>query len=81
MSDWLRLALSWGVVRRALIIAGIVGPVLVLINQGDLIFFEQADRFSWTKAGLTFLVPYMVSTVSSVSALRNSAARGGNRRP
>ena len=81
MSDWLRLALSWNVVRRALIIAAIVGPVLVLINQGDLIFFEHGDRFSWAKAALTFLVPYLVSTVSSVSALRNSAACTSGRRP
>ena len=73
MSDWFRLALSWGVVRRALIIAGIVGPVLVAINQGDRIFLEGGDGFSWLKAVLTFLVPYLVSTVSSVSALRNPA--------
>ncbi len=70
MQEWLRLALRRDVVRRALIMALIVSPILVLINQGDFIIGQDTSRFSWAKVILTFLVPYAVSTVSSVHALR-----------
>jgi len=72
MRDWLQLAFSGSVVRRGLIMAGIVGPVLVLINQGDYLFDSSSGRFSWTKVVLTFLVPYTVSMVSSVTAIRQT---------
>ena len=47
----------------------IIGPILVLINQGEYIFGDNSSEFSWTKVVLTFLVPYAVSTVSSVNTL------------
>ena len=72
MRDWLRLAFSGNVVRRALIMAGIVGPILVVINQGEYLLEPSSGRFSWTKVVLTFLVPYIVSMVSSVTAIRQS---------
>lgn len=70
MRNWLLLALSRRVIQRALIMALLVAPVLILINQGDYIFGQDSNRFSWAKAILTFLVPYTVSTISSVNALR-----------
>jgi hypothetical protein len=72
MRDWLQLAFSGNVVRRALIMAGIVGPVLVLINQGEYLLDSSSGSFSWTKLVLTFLVPYIVSMVSSVTAIRQT---------
>ncbi|MDJ0956587.1 MAG: nitrate/nitrite transporter NrtS [Arenicellales bacterium] len=72
MKNWLQLALSKRVFYRALGMGLIVGPILVLINQGDYILFDHSTKFSWIKLILTFMVPYMVSTVSSVIALRES---------
>ena len=72
MRDWLQLAYSGNVVRRALIMAGIVGPVLVLINQGEYLLDSSSGSFSWTKLVLTFLVPYIVSMVSSVTSIRQT---------
>ena len=72
MRDLLQLAYSGNVVRRALIMAGIVGPVLVLINQGEYLLDSSSGSFSWTKLVLTFLVPYIVSMVSSVTAIRQT---------
>ena len=72
MTEWLQLALSKHVLLRALAMALIVGPILVLINQGDYILFDHPTKFSWIKLILTFLVPYVVSTISSVMALRES---------
>ena len=69
MNTWLRRALSRPVVHRALIIALVVGPILVLINQGDYLLAGEWSKFSWLKAILTFIVPYLVSTVSSLLSI------------
>lgn len=50
-------------VKRALLIALIVGTILNLINQGDA-FLTSAD-LNWYKALLTYCVPFIVSMVSS----------------
>ena len=48
----------------------VVGAVLILINHGDALAAGQVGPVRWLKMGLTLLVPYVVSTVSSVMALR-----------
>lgn len=75
MSGWWELASSSGVVRRALGYAVVVGAILITINHGDALLRGDVDATRWWKMGLTLLVPYTVSTLSSVSALRE-AARG-----
>ena len=60
------------VVRRALLFACTVGPVLVAINHGDALLRGEVGAGRWLKIGLTMLVPYVVSTLSSVLALRRS---------
>lgn len=60
------IAFRWCVVKRALILAGIVGTVLVGINHGTCILSGHFNKTCAIQSGLTFLVPYCVSTVSSV---------------
>jgi hypothetical protein len=48
----------------------IVGPILTLINQYDAIASGSFGAKFFFKMGLTFLVPYSVSSYSSVMALR-----------
>jgi len=48
-----------------------VGPVLIAINHGDAILRGQVDLVCILKMGLTVLVPYVVSTCSSVAVLMN----------
>jgi len=70
------LALSRNVVRRALLYALVVGAVLIAINHGDALLAGRVSADRWWKMGLTVLVPYTVSTLSSVGALRSvSGAR------
>ena len=76
--NWWTLARQGSVIRRALIYAVIVGPVLIAINHGDTILRGQVDFVSLLKMGLTFFVPYVVSTCSSVAALLGPAASQGN---
>lgn len=69
-AEFLRLASERSVVRRALGYAVVVGSVLIAINHGDAILAGEIGPVRWWKMGLTVLVPYAVSTLSSVSATR-----------
>jgi len=73
-SGFLALALSPRVVRRALLYALVVGAVLIAINHGDALIAGHVGAERWWKMGLTVLVPYTVSTLSSVGALRSVSA-------
>ena len=58
------------VLLRALKMASIVGIVLAIINHGDHIFLGTMTVTNWTKILITFRVPFCVSTVSSVLAIK-----------
>lgn len=58
-------ATSDGVPRRSLRIALIVGSILNLINQGDVLL--GVAPVNWWKIALTYAVPYLVSTYGVVS--------------
>ena len=70
MRGRLELAFSGGVVRRALGYAVVVGALLIGINHGDAILRGDVDGVRLFKMALTVLVPYTVSTLSSVQAMR-----------
>ena len=70
MKSWYELATSTRVVRRALVYAALVGSVLITINHGDAILRGEFSEVRLLKALLTVCVPYIVSTLSSVQALR-----------
>lgn len=61
----LHLAANLTTITRAAKLALVVGPILVLINQGDAIF--SGVQPDWLKVALTFVVPYCVSTWTSVA--------------
>jgi len=67
---WLDLATSRPIVRRALGYAVVVGAILISINHGDAILRGELTRDRLLRMGLTVCVPYMVSTRSSVGAMR-----------
>ncbi len=68
MTERLRIATRGPIVRRALKYSVGVGAVLIAINQGNLIVAGELGRVELVKMALTVLVPYCVSTASSVSA-------------
>jgi hypothetical protein len=65
----LAVAFEGRVVRRALVFAAVVGSVLVAINHGDALLAGAVTCEQLLKMGLTVLVPYVVSTWSSVLAI------------
>ncbi|MFQ5650515.1 MAG: nitrate/nitrite transporter NrtS [bacterium] len=78
MREKLRIACEPDVVRRALFYAAVVGCILIAINHGDAILRGDFGQARLAKMGLTVLVPYLVSTLSSVgtiSQMRKSNAR------
>jgi hypothetical protein len=69
MKEHLQLAFQPTVVKRALKYALIVGFILIAINHGGAILSGHVSRGSLVQMLLTVLVPYVVSTLSSVGAL------------
>ncbi|MEL6449785.1 MAG: nitrate/nitrite transporter NrtS [Pseudomonadota bacterium] len=69
------LARDRSVVLRAVKIAAIVGTIIAVINHGDAIAMGRMTGVAWLKCALTFLVPYAVSTYSSVMAVRDRLHR------
>lgn len=75
MDEWLRLAVRPNVVKRALKFACVVGCVLISINHGPAIVRREVTFERILQMCLTVLVPYTVSTLSSVAAMREMARR------
>jgi len=70
MQSWLQTALQPSIVRRALACAVVVGAILIAINHGRAILDGELSRERILQMTLTLVVPYLVSTYSSVSAVR-----------
>ncbi len=75
MSEWLKLAMKPTVVRRAIKFALVVGTILISINHGYAIVHGQVTGGRVWQMCLTVLVPYTVSTLSSVGAMREMERR------
>ncbi len=67
MKVWLTLCFSKPVIKRAVRIFLIVGAIL--INHGNAILKGKIDLTRSPQMGFTVMVPYVASTVSSVSTL------------
>ena len=63
--------------RRTLRIALVVGVVLTLINQGDVIVGGEGSTVTWAKVGLNFCVPFIVSNLGLLAGKRAERGTGG----
>ncbi len=79
MKETLQLAFQRSVIKRALKYAIVVGLVLITINHSDAILQGQVSGGRVFKMALTVMVPYIVSTLSSVGALRDRNAQASNK--
>ena len=66
--SWLQLALQPAVVKRGIKFGLGVGAMLIFINHGDALLAGEFTPMLFFKMGLTVMVPYLVSSASSVSA-------------
>jgi len=60
--------------RRTLTIALIVGCILSIINEGDVIVRGNATGATALKIGLNFVVPFIVSTLGVLAGTRTARA-------
>lgn len=67
------LVFSREVVLRAIKVAAVVGCLLIAINHGDALLAGDVDGVRLSKMLLTLVVPYAVSTYSSVGAMKSHA--------
>lgn len=56
--------------RRAIYSALIVGSILILVNHSDALLQGELDTTRLYRIALTVIVPYVVSTVSSVITIQ-----------
>ncbi len=75
-TDALRCALSWPVAKRSLLVMVIIGSVLNLINQGDLLL--SSGPINWWKVILTYCVPFCVATFGAYCGICASKAKGNH---
>jgi len=78
MKAWLQCACKPRVAWRATKYAFFVGIILILINHVDHILQGEVTGTNLIKMGLTVLVPYLVSTFSSVGAILEMQANKFN---
>jgi len=71
--SWVRVATSPSVVRRSLLYAVVVGAMLIAINHGDALWRGEVTPGRLWRMALTVLVPYAVSTLSSVGAVQTAS--------
>ncbi len=70
MASFWSIALRGDVVRRAAGYSVVVGAILIAINHADALSRGDIDGIRLAKMILTAMVPYCVSTLSSVGAIR-----------
>ncbi|HTQ50792.1 MAG TPA: nitrate/nitrite transporter NrtS [Candidatus Acidoferrales bacterium] len=75
MKERFQLALRPSVVKRAHKYALVVGFILIAIHHSDAILSGHIMRGVWVKMLPTVMVPYVVSTFSSVGVLLEMRGR------
>lgn len=65
--------MNYTLIKRAIVIALAVGTLLNIINQYDAII--GSIGINWLKAGLTYVVPFCVSLLSSWLTRRDAKAQ------
>lgn len=68
---WKAIALREDVLKRSVKISLIVGPIIALLNHGDKILYGGFQALDAVKVLVTLLVPFCVSTYSSVRSELN----------
>jgi hypothetical protein len=77
LKEAVRICLKREHLRRTIRIALVVGTILTLINQLDVIVKGDATGLTWIKAGLNYCVPFVVSNLGLLAGRRVEAERRG----
>ncbi len=55
-------------------VALVVGTILTLVNQGEVIAWGDATALTWVRVGFNFAVPYVVASIGYLAPLRRQPA-------
>ncbi|MGH2984161.1 MAG: nitrate/nitrite transporter NrtS [Solirubrobacterales bacterium] len=69
----LRICMRREHLRRTVRIALVVGTILTLFNQGDVILRGDATALTWIKTALNYCVPFIVSNLGLLAGKRADA--------
>ena len=75
MSEALRIVMRREHLRRTVPIALVVGTILTLINQADVIAGGDASTATWLKAVANYVVPFIVSNLGLLAGKRAERER------
>ena len=70
IEEALRICMRREHLRRTARIALVVGVILTLINQADVIIGGDASTVTWVKTAGNFLVPFIVSNLGLLAGKR-----------
>ena len=73
MREALRICFRREHLRRTIRIALVVGTILTIINQADVILGGDATTLTWVKVGLNYCVPFIVSNLGLLAGKRAEA--------
>lgn len=66
------LVLRGRTARVAVPVAAVVGTVISVVNQGDVIIGGLATGITWVRIAVNYVVPYLVASVAYLSACRSN---------
>jgi hypothetical protein len=66
------LVLRGRTARIAVPVAAVVGTVISMVNQGDLIIAGHTSGSTWVRIFINYLVPFIVANVAYLSACRST---------
>jgi hypothetical protein len=81
MAEAARICLRRQHARRTVRIALVVGVILTLINQADVIIRGDATAVTWIKAAGNFVVPFIVSNLGLLAGRRADREADARERP
>jgi hypothetical protein len=64
------LVLRGHTARVAIPVAAVVGTVISVVNQGDVVITGQATAITWVRVVVNYVVPFIVASVAYLSACR-----------
>jgi hypothetical protein len=71
LRSWVSAASDRALLRRSILTCLLVGAILTAINQGDRLLRGEFDTGMGWKIGLTFLVPFVVATISGAAVIKS----------
>jgi hypothetical protein len=77
--SWTYVVRDGAVMRRAAVTSVVVGTILTLVNHGGELLSEGFQPGHTWQIALTYLVPFVVSLVSSAATLRSHGHDGQDR--